>query len=278
VTSTDLDCRGKGVVIKDEVGSYVVRDKNRPERRRHPRKRAFWLGRLETPDGRFDCRVLNLSPSGAKVMLAHAVQVKQAVTLIIEPLGEFLGIVGWRRDSYIGIEITEHRAGSQDAATSAPASGELPTLEGAAPGTAAETADISVVRQPTLDPLDLLHDARSIRTLQPGEVLFKEGDSAQSLYIVKSGALRIKSGNVVYEDVQTGGIVGEMGLVEQHMPRSATVYALTAAEVVEIDERRFFSLVERIPSFAIAVMRVLSRRLRHMDDLYRPERWTGLHR
>lgn len=270
-------------MIKDEVGSFIVRDKNRPDRRRHPRKRAFWLGRLETPDGRFDCRVLNLSPAGAKVMLTHAVREKQAVTLVVEPLGEFVGIIGWRRDSYIGIEIVEHRALRQDVATPAPTPAEPPDppaapAESVAEPPAAEAADIAVVRQPAVDPLDLLHDARSTRVLQPGEVLFKEGDSAQSLYIVKSGALRIKSGNVIYEDVQTGGIVGEMGLVEQRMPRSATVYALTTAEVVEIDERRFFSLVEQIPSFAIAVMRVLSRRLRHMDDLYRPERWTGLHR
>ncbi len=215
-----------------------------------------------------------------------AVPEKQAVTLVIEPLGEFVGVVGWRRDSYLGIQVLEHRAirpaapePAERAVTGVSSPDHLPLADADAKSQSAAAApDISVERRPTENPLDLLNDARTIRTLQPGEVLFKEGDSAQSLYIVKSGALRIKSGNVVYEDVQTGGIVGEMGLVEQHMPRSATVFALTAAEVVEIDERRFFSLVERIPSFAIAVMRVLSRRLRHMDDLYRPERWTGLHR
>jgi len=73
----------------------------------------------------------------------------------------------------------------------------------------------------------------------------------------------------VFEDVVPGGMVGEMGLVEKHMPRTATVYALMASELVEIDEARFFSLVEHVPSFAVAVMRVLSRRLRHMDGMYR---------
>jgi len=257
-------------VIKDEVGSYVVRDSSQAERRRHSRKRAFWLGRLETPDGRFACRVLNLSPGGAKVMVAHAVPEHQPVTLVIDPLGEFIGVVGWRRDSYIGIHISEHR--SKESAASPP-SQPADLIRGAA-----SEAEIAVERRTTEDPLALLRDARSTRSLQAGEVLFKEGDPAQSLFIVKTGELRITSGNVIYEDVQPGGIVGEMGLVEQRMPRSATVYALTASEVVEIDEPRFFFLVERMPSFAIAVMRVLSRRLRHMDDLYRPERWTGLHR
>ena len=260
-------------MIKDGVGSYVVRDSSQPERRRYSRKRAFWLGRLETPDGRFACRVLNLSPGGAKVMVAHAVPEHQPVTLVIDPLGEFIGVVGWRRDSYIGIRISEHR--SRESATSAPPPQQTDV---AIPGAAAPEAEIAVERRTTEDPLALLRDARSTRSLQAGEVLFKEGDPAQSLFIVKTGELRITSGNVIYEDVQPGGIVGEMGLVEQRMPRSATVYALTASEVVEIDEPRFFFLVERMPSFAIAVMRVLSRRLRHMDDLYRPERWTGLHR
>jgi CRP-like cAMP-binding protein len=62
------------------------------------------------------------------------------------------------------------------------------------------------------------------------------------------------------------------------MPRSATVYALTASELVEIDEERFFALVERTPHLAITVMRVLSRRLRHMDGRYRVARWTDPHR
>jgi CRP-like cAMP-binding protein len=39
---------------------------------------------------------------------------------------------------------------------------------------------------------------------------------------------------------------------------------------VEIDEARFSSLVAQVPSFAIEVMRVLSRRLRMMDRRYRP--------
>jgi len=69
-----------------------------------------------------------------------------------------------------------------------------------------------------------------------------------------------------------------MGLVEKLMPRSATVYALTASELVEIDEERFFALVERTPHLAITVMRVLSRRLRHMDGRYRVARWTDPHR
>jgi len=106
--------------------------------------------------------------------------------------------------------------------------------------------------------------------LQSGQVLFAEGDPPSCMYIVKTGTLQIRSGSVIYENVGPGGIVGEMCLVEKHQTRSATVYALTDSELVEIDEARFASLIVQAPSFAITVMQALSRRLRVMDRRYRP--------
>ena len=106
--------------------------------------------------------------------------------------------------------------------------------------------------------------------LARGEVLFAEGDPPTYMYIVKTGTLQIRSGSVVYEDVGPGGIVGEMCLVEKHQTRSATVYALADSELVEIDDVRFASLIVQAPSFAIAVMQVLSHRLRVMDRRYSP--------
>jgi CRP-like cAMP-binding protein len=95
------------------------------------------------------------------------------------------------------------------------------------------------------------------------------------MYIVRNGTLRIRSGSIVYEDAIAGGIVGEMGLVEDSgMPRTAMVYALTVSELVKIDQPQFFSFIAETPSFAKTVMRVLSRRLRRMDKLYRPDEWA----
>src|SRR3979411_1986130 len=79
--------------------------------------------------------------------------------------------------------------------------------------------------------------------LQSGQILFTEGDPPSCMYVVKTGALRIRSGGVIYEDVGSGGIVGEMALVERYPARSATVYALTDCELVAVDEARFSALV-----------------------------------
>jgi PilZ domain-containing protein len=81
----------------------------RRERRKQPRKGTLWHGELRTPGGPFACRVLNLSARGAKLEVDGPVAPQQSVTLIMEPLGEFSGVVTWERDGQAGIRINEHR-------------------------------------------------------------------------------------------------------------------------------------------------------------------------
>jgi CRP-like cAMP-binding protein len=116
--------------------------------------------------------------------------------------------------------------------------------------------------------LATLDDAKTI-ALKPGEILFREGDEALSMYIVKQGTLRVLSGSTILETVRDGGIIGEMAIIEEHMPRSATVIAGTHCEMVEIDVPRFLSMVANTPAFSLTVLRVISRRLRVMNRRYR---------
>jgi CRP-like cAMP-binding protein len=111
-------------------------------------------------------------------------------------------------------------------------------------------------------------DAKTV-VLKAGEVLFREGDDAHAMYVVKHGTLRILSGSAILETVRDGGLVGEMAIVEEHMPRSATVIAGTYCELVEIDVPRFLALVANTPAFSIMVLRVIARRLRVMNRRYR---------
>jgi len=123
-------------------------------------------------------------------------------------------------------------------------------------------------------PENFLGSARSGEeiSLDAGQVLFTKGDAGHELYVVRSGELQILDGNRVFETVGPGGIVGEMALIDGG-PRSATVRASTASEVVPFDERRFLFLVQQTPHFALRVMRVMSNRLRAMN-----EQATGLDR
>lgn len=114
--------------------------------------------------------------------------------------------------------------------------------------------------------LGLFSRERNIVTLKPNEVLFHKGDSATFMYVLLTGQLQIGSGNVIYENVAPGGIVGEMALID-HAPRSATVTAVTDCTLAELDEKRFLFMTQQTPSFALNVMRLLSVRLRRMNEM-----------
>jgi len=107
-------------------------------------------------------------------------------------------------------------------------------------------------------------------SVRPGEFLFREEDEGRALYIVRKGSLRIMSGSTVYETVTAGGVVGEMALIDEGAPRSASVLAASYAELWEIDTDKFRSMVASNPNFALMIMRVMARRLRVMNQRYRP--------
>jgi CRP/FNR family transcriptional regulator, cyclic AMP receptor protein len=114
--------------------------------------------------------------------------------------------------------------------------------------------------------LSLFNRERNVVAIKAGEVLFRKGDLPTCMYVVLSGELRIGNGDVTYENVSAGNILGEMALIDRE-PRSATVTATTDASLAEIDEKRFLYLVERTPNFALNVMRILSQRLRRQNAL-----------
>jgi CRP/FNR family transcriptional regulator, cyclic AMP receptor protein len=117
----------------------------------------------------------------------------------------------------------------------------------------------------TEDFLGLLGKETEVVTLAPGETLFEKGEPGHCMYVVKSGDLQILDGNYVYETVSTGGIVGELALVDAG-PRSATVRAIRQSVVIPVNERRFLFMLQQTPFFALRVMRVLSARLRAMNE------------
>jgi CRP/FNR family cyclic AMP-dependent transcriptional regulator len=103
--------------------------------------------------------------------------------------------------------------------------------------------------------------------LEPGETLFKEGEPGDALYIVSRGTMRIMHGeDVVYENVQAGGILGEMAIIDEGTPRSASAIATSYAELIRVDRAQFVTLVMSAPDFALMVMRVMARRLRRMNE------------
>jgi CRP-like cAMP-binding protein len=110
----------------------------------------------------------------------------------------------------------------------------------------------------------LFEHASDAKPVAAGTTIFHTGDERDYMYAVLEGQVDIVVNGRVVETVVSGGIFGEMALIEKDQ-RTATAIARTDATVVAVDERRFLFLIQQTPNFALHVMRVLSDRLRRMD-------------
>ncbi len=102
------------------------------------------------------------------------------------------------------------------------------------------------------------------RTCRSGETIFREGDMADCLYVLKDGEVDITLGNRLLKPLVAGEIFGEMALIDGS-PRSATALARTDVTLIPVNEKQFVFLVGQLPYFALGVMRVLADRLRTMN-------------
>ena len=100
-----------------------------------------------------------------------------------------------------------------------------------------------------------------VRTYKAGEVIFREGDPAEELFVIKSGKVDIRLDNRLLDTLPELSIFGEMALIDG-APRSATAVAETDVTLVPVSEKQFLVLVGHTPYFALNVMRSLVRRLR----------------
>ena len=99
------------------------------------------------------------------------------------------------------------------------------------------------------------------RSYKAGEIIFREGDPATELFIIKEGRVDILSGNRLLDSIDGNGIFGEMALIDT-APRSASAVAASYVTVVPISEKQFLFLVSQTPFFALNLLKVLARRLR----------------
>ncbi len=118
------------------------------------------------------------------------------------------------------------------------------------------------------------------RSLAPGDLLLREGDPGDALYVVVSGDLDVtkKSGltEVSLNRVGPGTIQGEMSAIEGR-PRSASVRAITPVEVLRIPREALLGVFAAAPESAFAVLRVVLNRLRSTQSMLQErEKLAGL--
>jgi CRP-like cAMP-binding protein len=109
------------------------------------------------------------------------------------------------------------------------------------------------------------HD-KNVHYFSAGETIFQQGNTADLMYIVQEGSVDIVVNGQVLETAGEGSVLGEMAVVDDS-PRSATAVAKTDCKLVPLDEKSFLDHVHRTPFFALQVMRILTHRLRKMNEL-----------
>jgi CRP/FNR family transcriptional regulator, cyclic AMP receptor protein len=109
--------------------------------------------------------------------------------------------------------------------------------------------------------IEIFRTAENTLRFEAGAAIFSEGDTGDRLYVVREGTVALSSGGELLEEVGPGGVFGELALIDSS-PRSGTATAVTACDLVALDERAFLFHVSQTPFFALNVMRVLAERLR----------------
>jgi CRP-like cAMP-binding protein len=115
----------------------------------------------------------------------------------------------------------------------------------------------------TTQKIGIFRHATDLRTFKAGDTIFREGDTADVMYVVQAGELDVVYSGKVVEKLTDGDLFGEMSLISEE-PRSATVVARTDCRLVPIDLKGFMFLVEETPYFAVQVMRIMSSRIRNL--------------
>ena len=109
----------------------------------------------------------------------------------------------------------------------------------------------------------LFANARDVRDLAAGDLVFREGDVGAEMYGVISGAVELRHGDAPLTRVEADGTFGEMSLIDRQ-PRSLSAVAVEPTRIAVIDQRTFLFLVHETPNFALQVMTSLANRLRQL--------------
>ncbi len=99
------------------------------------------------------------------------------------------------------------------------------------------------------------------RLVAAGETVMREGEAGEEAYLVERGTLRVTRDGVMLARLGAGDWVGEMSLLLDE-PRSATVAAVTDAQLRRVTRESFGRLLAADPVRTQELLRQLARRVR----------------
>src|SRR5688572_24132854 len=122
-----------------------------------------------------------------------------------------------------------------------------------------------------------LSGTESFRRIPAGQPIFAIDEPGSTMFVVRSGSVEIRIGDLVYENVGPGGIIGEMALLDPDIRvRSATAVARTDCEIAEIGPDRLLEIIGQAPDIGLKLCQVVVRRLRATTFLTHHDALTHL--
>ena len=111
------------------------------------------------------------------------------------------------------------------------------------------------------------------RQFKAGHKLFRTGDPALALYVIRTGLVRViietyEGQEVHVMDLEPGDVVGEVSFLDGG-PRTATAEIVEDSDLLEFDRKELLQFVTAHPHAAIDLLTVMGHRLRKTDELLR---------
>lgn len=107
--------------------------------------------------------------------------------------------------------------------------------------------------------------AGGVKKLAKGEILFREGDPSDAMYVIKSGRIAITkakgAGEIVLAEKVNGEMLGEMGFFDSK-PRSAGAKATQDAEVISLPFASLHAQFKTFPEWLKAMVKTINTHLR----------------
>ena len=122
--------------------------------------------------------------------------------------------------------------------------------------------------------LEMLSKLVTTRTFKKGDTIIKQGDPGAGLFVILNGSVSVTAKSrpglpdTKLSTLGKGDFFGDMSLIDGY-PRSATVTALAETSVVELNRWVFLDALRREPNIAVAMLPILTRRIRALEETKR---------
>jgi len=121
--------------------------------------------------------------------------------------------------------------------------------------------------------LTKLQKLSTARSFEKNQLIIKEGDNSNSMFIVLTGSARVVKNYGSYDQVAVailnpGEFFGEMSLFLSK-PRTASVIAVEDTIVLEMDQSNVYQLIEDNPEMLFSIIKTLCLRIEDLNERVR---------